>query len=214
MTDDMNRTNQAIIEGRIVSDFQTILTSNNRKFYIVDVAVKRLSSKMDYIPVMFHHKLVDMTQNLMGRHFYVAGQLRSCFRSEAQKRHLKHYLFATELRPGAPEGKYSDTNYIYLDGNICKKPIYRFTPTGRAITDFIIVVNSANYKSNYIPCICWGKTALAVAELPIGAHIEVIGRIQSRVYLKQFSEVSAEKRIAYEVSVIRLEYDMSNQTYQ
>ena len=97
------------------------------------------------------------------------------------------------------------TNQIFLDGYICKLPVYRKTPLGREIADLLLAVNRPYGKSDYIPCICWGRNARFAASFEVGEHVQVIGRIQSREYIKKLSETEAEKRTAYEVSVSKLE---------
>jgi len=97
-------------------------------------------------------------------------------------------------------------NQIFLDGFICKPPIYRKTPLGREIADILLAVNRPYGKSDYIPCICWGRNARYAESFNVGGHIQIWGRIQSREYQKKISEEEIEKRIAYEVSVSKLEY--------
>lgn len=98
------------------------------------------------------------------------------------------------------------TNQIYLDGFICKPPVYRKTPLGREIADLLVAVNRPYGKSDYIPCICWGRNARYASTFAVGGSVQIIGRIQSREYMKKLSETESEKRVAYEVSVGKLEY--------
>ena len=98
------------------------------------------------------------------------------------------------------------TNQIFLDGYICKAPVYRKTPLGREIADMLIAVNRPYGKSDYIPCICWGRNARYASAFAVGGHVLVWGRIQSREYMKRLNETESEKRVAYEVSVSKLEY--------
>ena len=100
---------------------------------------------------------------------------------------------------------WSKTNQIFLDGYICKKPIYRKTPLGREIADLLLAVNRPYGKSDYIPCICWGRNARFASGFEVGEHVQVLGRIQSREYVKKISETETEKRTAFEVSVSKLE---------
>ena len=102
-----------------------------------------------------------------------------------------------------PDG--AKTNTILLDGYICKPPIYRKTPLGREIADLLLAVNRPYGKSDYIPCICWGRNARYASAFEVGEHVQVLGRIQSREYVKKLSETETEKRVAYEVSVSKLE---------
>jgi single-stranded DNA-binding protein len=95
-------------------------------------------------------------------------------------------------------------NQIFLNGFICKVPIYRKTPFGREISDILVAVNRAYNKSDYIPCIAWGRNARYMANLEVGANIRVWGRVQSRIYQKRVGE-EVEERVAYEVSVSKIE---------
>ena len=98
------------------------------------------------------------------------------------------------------------SNQIFLDGYICKEPIYRKTPLGREIADLLIAVNRSYGKSDYIPCICWGRNARFASGFEVGGHVQVWGRIQSREYVKKISELETEKRVAYEVSVSKVDF--------
>ena len=102
-----------------------------------------------------------------------------------------------------PDG--TKTNSIWLDGYICKEPIYRKTPLGREIADLLLAVNRPYGKSDYIPCICWGRNARYASGFEVGEHVQLLGRIQSREYVKRISDTETEKRVAYEVSVSKLE---------
>ena len=105
-----------------------------------------------------------------------------------------------------PEEDEQDPNHIFLDGYVCKKPVYRKTPLGREIADVLLAVNRPYGKSDYIPCICWGRNARYADQFEVGTHVQIWGRIQSREYQKKIGEDEYEKRTAYEVSVSKLEY--------
>ena len=114
-------------------------------------------------------------------------------------------VFARELEFIEEESDELKSNQIYLDGYICKEPIYRKTPLGREIADLLIAVNRSYGKSDYIPCICWGRNARFASGFEVGSHVEIWGRIQSREYVKKINENETEKRIAYKVSVSKIE---------
>ena len=114
-------------------------------------------------------------------------------------------IFVRELEFAEELKEQSKTNQIYLDGYICKPPVYRRTPLGREIADLLIAVNRPYGKSDYIPCISWGRNARYAASFAVGSHIEVWGRVQSREYTKKISEEETEKRVAYEVSISKIE---------
>ena len=206
MADKIFENNQVTIAGRIVSDFTFSHEVYGEGFYMVDVSVNRLSNFVDYIPVMVSERLIDMTQDYIGQYIYVTGQFRSYNRHEEKRNRLVLSVFVRELEfvDEVPEGDKS--NQIFLDGYICKEPIYRKTPLGREIADLLIAVNRSYGKSDYIPCICWGRNARYASGFEVGGHVQVNGRIQSREYVKKLSETEVEHRVAYEVSVSKIEY--------
>ena len=172
---------------------------------MVEVLVKRLSSSDDRIPLMISERLIDVTQDYRGEYIVAHGQFRSYNRHEEQKNRLVLSVFVREVEFVEEEPEGTKTNSIFLDGYICKEPIYRKTPLGREIADLLLAVNRPYGKSDYIPCICWGRNARYASGFEVGEHVEVLGRIQSREYIKKLSETETEKRIAYEVSVSKLE---------
>ena len=172
----------------------------------MDIMVKRLSDSEDIIPVMVSERLIDVTQDYEGEYLMVNGQFRSYNRHEEKKNRLVLSVFAREISFVEDEDDSVKSNQIYLDGYICKPPVYRKTPLGREIADLLIAVNRPYGKSDYIPCICWGRNARYASAFYVGGHVLIWGRIQSREYMKRISDTETEKRTAYEVSVSKLEY--------
>ena len=170
-------------------------------FYMVEVEVKRLSNSEDRIPLMISERLIDVTQDYTGEYIMVHGQFRSYNRHEEQKNRLVLSVFVREISFMEEEPDGTKTNSIWLDGYICKEPIYRKTPLGREIADLLLAVNRPYGKSDYIPCICWGRNARYASNF----DVQLLGRIQSREYVKRISDTETEKRVAYEVSVSKLE---------
>lgn len=206
MADKIIENNQVQIMGEIVSQFTFSHQVFGEGFYLVDVCVKRLSESEDIIPVMISERLVDVTQDYEGEYILVTGQFRSYNRHEEKKNRLVLSVFAREITFVEEEDDSVKSNQIYLDGYICKPPVYRKTPLGREIADLLIAVNRPYGKSDYIPCICWGRNARYASAFAVGGHVLVWGRIQSREYMKRLNETESEKRVAYEVSVSKLEY--------
>ena len=191
--------------GEIVSDFVFSHEIFGEGFYMVDVNVPRLSDSIDIIPLMVSERLINVEDDYKGLSIMVQGQFRSYNRHEERKNRLVLSVFAREIEFVDETPESSKTNQIYLDGYICKEPIYRKTPLGREIADLLLAVNRPYGKSDYIPCICWGRNARFASNFTVGTRCEIWGRIQSREYMKRISEEDAEKRIAYEVSVSKLE---------
>ena len=205
MTDKVIENNQVVIMGEVVSDFVFSHEIFGEGFYMVDVNVPRLSDSSDIIPLMVSERLIDVEEDYKGLNIMVQGQFRSYNRREERKNRLVLSVFAREIEFVDETPESSKTNQIYLDGYICKEPIYRKTPLGREIADLLLAVNRPYGKSDYIPCICWGRNARFASNFSVGTRCEIWGRIQSREYMKRLSDEDAEKRIAYEVSVSKLE---------
>lgn len=195
----MIENNKVKMVCKIVSGFTYSHEVFGEKFYLFDGEVVRKSGQEDIIPVMVSERLLDVTMDLQERFVRVEGQFRSYNKLDGDRKHLILSVFASEI--GVLEGEHIEEQQIYLNGYICKRPIYRTTPLGREIADVLLAVNRPNIKSDYIPCICWGRNAAYVAELPVGTNIEVVGRIQSRQYIKRLSDTESESRTAYEVSI-------------
>lgn len=191
--------------GEIVSEFSYSHEIFGEGFYMVDVKVQRLSESHDIIPVMVSERLLDVSENYVGMLICVNGQFRSYNRHEERKNRLVLSVFAREIEFLEEVEESSKTNQIYLDGYICKEPIYRKTPLGREIADLLLAVNRPYGKSDYIPCICWGRNARYANGFKVGERCAVWGRIQSREYMKKLDEEHVEKRVAFEVSVSKLE---------
>ena len=205
MSDKIIENNQVTIMGKVATDFQYSHEVYGEGFYMVEVEVKRLSNSEDRIPLMISERLIDVTQDYTGEYIMVHGQFRSYNRHEEQKNRLVLSVFVREISFMEEEPDGTKTNSIWLDGYICKEPIYRKTPLGREIADLLLAVNRPYGKSDYIPCICWGRNARYASGFEVGEHVQLLGRIQSREYVKRISDTETEKRVAYEVSVSKLE---------
>ena len=203
MADKLFENNQVTMIGEIVSEFEFSHEVYGEGFYLVDIS--RLSDSVDYIPLMVSERLVDVTQSYIGETISVSGQFRSYNRHEEKKNRLILSVFVRELEFVDEIEDDIKSNQIYLDGYICKEPIYRKTPLGREIADLLVAVNRSYGKSDYIPCICWGRNARYASAFEVGEHVQIIGRIQSRTYIKKLSDTLTEERTAYEVSVSKLE---------
>lgn len=196
--------NQVVLVGKITSDFTYSHEVFGEGFYMVDVSVKRLSGIVDVIPVMVSERLIDVKIDRKGYFVTINGQYRSFNRQTEGKSKLLLSVFAREIEFLEKNAENIDDNSILLNGSICKTPTYRKTPLGREIADLILAVNRPYGKSDYIPCVCWGRNARFVSCLEVGTRVEILGRIQSRNYIKKISETESEDRIAYEVSISKI----------
>lgn len=210
MTDKMIENNQVTIMGEIAGAFSFSHEIFGEGFYMVDILVPRLSESSDLIPLMVSERLMDVKQDYTGHKIAVTGQFRSYNRHEERKNKLVLSVFVREVEFIEEIIENEKTNQIYLDGYICKEPIYRKTPLGREIADILLAVNRPYGKSDYIPCISWGRNARYASSFAVGERCRIWGRIQSREYMKKISEDYMEKRIAYEVSVSKLEIGSNN----
>ena len=209
MTEQGINHNQVEVCGRINSAFEYSHEIFGEGFYTVKLLVNRLSEATDEIPLLISERLVDVTKDYRGMKIEVSGQFRSYNRHEGLKNKLILSIFVRELQfvedDDMPQEQ-SKSNQIYLDGYVCKPPIYRKTPLGREIADILIAVNRPYGKSDYIPCIAWGRNARFASTIEVGGHLQVQGRVQSREYTKKINEEETEKRVAYEVSVSKIDF--------
>ena len=208
MVDKVIENNRVSITGEIISEFRYSHQVFGEGFYTVDVSVNRLSDMTDVIPLMVSERLVDVSQNYIGKLVEASGQFRSYNKHDGSRNKLVLSIFVRDWQLVEENEESGKTNQIFLDGCICKEPIYRKTPLGREISDLLIAVNRPYGKSDYIPCIAWGRNARFASSFEVGKRIQIWGRVQSREYLKKINEAQTEKHTAYEVSVSKLEYAM------
>lgn len=198
--------NQATVIGEITSTPVFSHTVLGENFYRIELSCPRFSGYQDTIPVTVSDRLADMEELAMGRTVCVSGRFRSCNRGVGGRSRLLLSLMARTVGILAGSGADPGTNnQIFLDGHICRMPVYRRIPLGRQITDFLLAVNRSCGRADYIPCIVWGRGARYAGTLPVGTRVVAQGRIQSRAYAKRFPDGTAEERTAFEVSVSRLE---------
>ena len=205
MTEKLLSNNQAVVAGEIVSGFTFSHEVFGEGFYMVDVLVSRLSDAYDTIPLMVSDRIIDVDEDCIGRKVEARGQFRSYNKHEEARNRLILSLFVREIEFIDDDEYISKPNHIYLDGYICKPPVYRMTPLGREIADVLLAVNRAYGKSDYIPCICWGRNARFAGKLSVGEHVAIWGRIQSREYQKKLGNDKVISKTAYEVSVSKME---------
>ncbi len=197
-----NENNKMRLIGKIVSKPKYAYEIQGEGFFEFDVAVERLSGTTDVIPATISERLLMGKRIDVGETIYAVGQFRSFNKVENGRSRLKLTAFIQELLPVADS---ENTNRITLKGYVCKPPIYRTTPSDREIADVMIAVNRAYNKSDYIPCVIWGRNARFASTLALGDMIAVSGRLQSREYQKKLSETESKTMTAYEVSVSRIE---------
>ncbi|MBP3422616.1 MAG: single-stranded DNA-binding protein [Clostridia bacterium] len=196
-----DKNNRVYIFGEIVSDATFSHEVYGEGFYEFYVRVMRLSGQADILPVTLSERLIQGGMLGKGKPLCAIGQFRSYNKIENGRSRLMLTVFVRELLEELPD---RNPNSILLSGYICKPPIYRTTPFNREIADLLVAVNRAYNKSDYIPCIAWGRNARFVKNLTVGDKIAISGRIQSREYQKKLSETEVKTMTAYEVSVSKL----------
>ena len=217
--------NHIILVGKVTSDKKFSHEIYGEKFYIFDLSVPRLSGTSDVIPITVSERLMIDGDLSIGTKITVEGQFRSYNSYGEGKNKLVLTVFAKNIemledQESEVEAKKDFvSNEVTLIGYICKKPIYRQTPFGREIADILLAVNRAYSKSDYIPCIAWGRTARFCENMEVGTEVKIVGRVQSRQYEKKHEDGTVENKVAYEVSVSSLEVinqedDSNNQDEQ
>ena len=205
MTDKVFDNNQVSIAGEVVSEFVYSHDVFGEGFYVLEISVSRLSESNDIIPVMVSERLINVKNSYVGMFVQINGQFRSYNRHEETKNRLVLSVFAREITVFEEETEIAKPNYIFLDGYVCKQPVYRKTPLGREIADVLLAVNRPYGKSDYIPCICWGRNARFADSFAVGGRVQVWGRIQSREYQKKLENDETIIKTAFEVSVNKIE---------
>ena len=197
--------NHLVLVGKIVSDKNYSHEIYGEKFYVFNLEVVRLSSTVDIIPITISERLLTGIDLKIGKKVSVEGQFRSYNNYENERNRLILTVFAKEILEVSEEEKDDITNEVTLVGYVCKKPVYRQTPFGREKADVLLAVNRAYNKSDYIPCIAWGRNARFCQNIEVGTEVKIVGRVQSRTYEKKFEDGTVETRVAYEVSVASME---------
>ena len=199
--------NYLVLIGNIVSDKTFSHEIYGESFYLFNLEVPRLSGNADIIPITISERLIANFDLSIGRKVIVEGQFRSYNSYENERNRLVLTVFAKEIIEYSEENQEEQkvSNEVVLKGYICKKPIYRQTPFGREIADILLAVNRAYNKSDYIPCIAWGRNARFCENMEVGTEVKIVGRVQSRIYEKKFEDGRVEQKVAYEVSIGSLE---------
>ena len=203
--------NHLVLVGKVTSDKRFSHEIYGEKFYIFDLAVPRLSGNADIIPITVSERLLSINDLKIDSKITVEGQFRSYNSYENERNKLVLTVFAKDIKFVENQDEEIEvskdvvSNEVTLNGYICKKPIYRQTPFGREISDLLLAVNRAYNKSDYIPCIAWGRNARFCENIPVGTEVKVVGRVQSRTYEKKYEDGTVETKVAYEVSVSSLE---------
>ena len=196
--------NSVEISGEVVSCPVFDHEIFGERFYKFYISAERLSGNKDVVPVITSDRLTDIGSITVGKIFRVFGQFRSFNDHSDGGNHMILFVFAQEINEAEDDDK-EHINSIWLDGYICKKSECRKTPKGREISDFVLAVNRQYGKSDYIPCIVWGRNAKYFSDLPVGKRIWLSGRIQSRIYNKKISDDEVVEKTAYEVSVSKID---------
>ena len=204
--------NYLTLVGKVTGEKKFSHEIYGERFYIFNLSIPRLSGNEDIIPITISERLMKEDTLQEGRKLLVKGQFRSYNSYDNEKNRLILTVFAKDIMEVEEKEEENEivrkdiiTNEVVLIGYICKKPIYRQTPFGREISDILLAVNRAYNKSDYIPCISWGRTARFCQNLEVGSQVKVVGRVQSRTYEKKYEDGTSQTRVAYEVSVGSLE---------
>lgn len=201
--DNLMLNNKIYLEGKVVSELEYSHEMYGEGFYTFALEVQRLSDSVDLLNVTISERLLAGFDISIGKEVIVEGQLRSYNKFVEGTNKLILTVFARNIEECTEKSK--NPNEIFLDGYICKEPVYRTTPFGREIADVLLAVNRAYNKSDYIPTIAWGRNSRFCKTLEVGDNIKVWGRLQSREYQKKISENEVVKKVAYEVSISKME---------
>lgn len=201
-------TNVVNLIGELDSNLEFSHEIFGEKFYNTKIKINRLSDSYDILPITISERLLEDRDFENNKLVSVTGQLRSYNKNIDNKNRLVLTVFVRDLKVSKEDNK--DPNSIFLDGYICKAPVYRKTPLGREITDLLVAINRPYNKSDYIPSIVWGRNAKFAKSLKVGDRIQMWGRVQSREYEKKTEDGNVLKKVAYEVSISRIKKTSEN----
>ena len=206
MVTNYSQNNDIMLVGKITSEKKFSHEIYGESFFNFDLEIPRLSGISDIIPITISERLIANFDLSIGKQVVIEGQFRSYNTYEDSKSRLILTVFVKEIREKGEDEEIKVPNEVQLVGHICRKPIYRKTPFGREIADILVAVNRAYNKSDYIPCITWGRNARFCENMQIGTELRLVGRVQSRPYEKKHEDGTVEQRTAYEVSISSLEF--------
>lgn len=189
--------NQITVRGQLVDLPEFSHENHGKRFYRFYLEIPRLSGNSDCLPVIAEERIMDTIDLSGGSMLTVTGQIRSHNTRTGGTRHLLIFIFASEIiaENGEP------CNDVIIEGPLCKEPIYRRTPLGREICDAMLAVPRTFRRADYLPCIFWGRTAEEIAICHSGDRVRILGRLQSRKYIKH-TEEGQKERVAYEISAL------------
>ena len=199
--DETQSNNRVFLCGLPVGEAVLSHETRGQRFYSFPLEVSRLSGTMDRINVLLREEMLPCLRPSKAGLLSVTGQLRSFNNRSGNGSRLVITVFAADLGP-APAAEWE--NSVELEGTLCRAPKYRSTPLGREITDLMLAVNRPYRRSDYLPCIAWGRNARRAASWTVGTRVRAAGRIQSREYIKN-TDSQAVKRVAYEVSLSEID---------
>lgn len=198
-----DETNLVDLRGEIENKLEFSHEIFGEKFYTTTMKVSRLSDSNDILPITISERLLEEINLEEEKTFDIVGQLRSYNKVINDKNRLVLTVFVRSLDI-VDENDKKDPNNIFLDGYLCKNPVYRKTPLGREIADLLVATNRPYNKSDYIPSIVWGRNAKFAKNLKVGERVQLWGRIQSRQYEKKLENGEVIKKVAYEVSISKI----------
>ena len=208
MSYEMMENNKVFLTGTVASQATFSHEVFGEGFYELALSVKRLSDHSDIIPITISERLLSKEQFAIGQQVSIKGQFRSYNKIVEDKSKLMLTVFVREIVDLDPS---VNPNIIELSGYICKPPIYRTTPFKREICDVLLAVNRAYNKSDYLPCIAWGRNARFIKNAQVGQKVFLSGRIQSREYQKKISEEENLTKTAYEISISKVSFGEEEQ---
>ena len=205
MTDHVVQNNEVSVVGKVIGEMQFSHKVYGEGFYTFEIEVPRLSDSMDILPVTISERLLPGIEEITNKTVEILGQFRSYNQYDEGRNRLILTIFVLELNVLTEADEAKSKNHIHLNGYVCKDPVYRTTPFGREITDLLVAVNRSYHKSDYIPCITWGRNARYAQHLKTGDNVSIWGRIQSRSYQKRRENGEVLTRVAYEMSISKME---------
>lgn len=191
----------------VIRDIQDSHTINDIEFSKAHLIVPKEDGTEDVLNIRFKKYSNPYYED---QEITFSGNVRSySAKLDSGKNKVELYVFTYFDQPDLDSNDQEYTNFLELDGRICKIDKLRETRSGKKnihliLANNLIVSDGSKKLNSYIPCIAWGNIAETLSTLHINSQIKLEGHLHSREYRKKFDDGTFEFRIAHEVEITSL----------
>jgi len=169
------------ISGIVVSELNKSYSYGSEDFYSFDINCFRLSGKADRIHITISKLHLTGEVCNIGDYVYIIGTFRSQMykHCEEGKKEVRYFVFATDICLNEVSD-IENQNSVEILGEIVKIGKHRVTSSGRELINVDLKVCRDYAKYDIIPCVIWGRRAIAISRQNKGTVLKCNGRIQEK----------------------------------